>query len=83
VTLPDLHPLLASCYTAASGAPPDTIWKGKEEISVEKVTSWVLATIPGISDCFAQYVRAHLRRLASHEERVNSYKPVQTIVFLY
>lgn len=72
MTLPNLHPLLASCYTSESGAPADTVWKGKEEVSVEKVTSWVLATIPGITDCFAQYVRAHLQRLASYEERVNS-----------
>lgn len=73
MTLPDLHPLLASCYAYASGASPDTVWKGKEEIAVEKVTSWVLATIPGITDCFALYVKVHLQRLGStHEERVSS-----------
>ena len=71
MTLPNLHPLLASCYAAANGASADTAWKGKEEISVEKVASWVLTTIPGIADCLAQYVKAHLQRLGS-EERVDS-----------
>lgn len=78
VTLPDLHPLLASCYAYASGASADIVWKGKEEIAVEKVTSWVLATIPGITDCFAQYVKVHLQRLGSTREEGNTkseYKP--------
>ncbi|KAG0617387.1 hypothetical protein M758_5G186300 [Ceratodon purpureus] len=72
VALPNLHPLLASCHAAASGASADTAWKGKEEISMDKVTSWVLSTIPGITDCLAQYVKAHLQRLALEEKIIKS-----------
>lgn len=70
MTLPNLQPLLASCYAAAIGASADTVWQGKEELSVEKVTSWVLAAIPGITDSFAQFVKAHLQRIGS-EASVN------------
>lgn len=72
VTLPNLHPLLASCYASASGASADTAWEGKEEISMDKVTSWTIATIPGITDCFSQYVKAHLQRLGSEERIIKS-----------
>lgn len=68
MTLPNLHPLLASCYATASEAPAETDWKGDEEIPVEKLISWVLATIPGITDCFAEYVKAHLQRLGSERK---------------
>lgn len=72
VTLPNLHPLLASCYATASEAPAETDWKGDEEIPVEKLISWVLATIPGITDCFAEYVKAHLQRLGSERKTIKS-----------
>lgn len=69
VTLPDLRPLLASCYAFGTGASSDTAWNGKEEIVVEKVSSWILATVPGILDSLAQYVQAHLQRLGREEKR--------------
>ncbi|XP_024375576.1 uncharacterized protein [Physcomitrium patens] len=72
VPLPNLRPLLASCYAAITGAPADTAWTGKEEIKVEKLTSWILATIPSITESIEQYVKCHIQRLGSEKKNIKS-----------
>jgi hypothetical protein len=73
ITLPDLRPLYNSFYSAATGSYPDksTDVSSKEEILVERLCSWILTVIPGISECMAQYVQAQLQRLGSENNEVS------------
>ncbi|CAK9209756.1 unnamed protein product [Sphagnum troendelagicum] len=73
ITLPDLRPLYNSFYAAATGSYPDksTDVSSKEEILVERLCSWILTVIPGISECMAQYVQAQLQRLGSENNEVS------------
>ncbi|XP_078448351.1 TLD-domain containing nucleolar protein [Wolffia australiana] len=67
--LPDLRPLITSAYVSSGEIGDDQTLDLENEISLQKLHMWILATVPGLSHCFTQYIKDRLHiYIASKEE---------------
>eukprot|EP01018_Ginkgo_biloba_P020000 Gb_02936 [translate_table: standard] len=70
IQLPEVKPLVKSAVAACSGS--NETMTLNIEIPAESLFSWILATIPGLAQCFAEYVQDGLQRASMRCEVISN-----------